>query len=115
MSSVKRMVPAVMHPMTKGKRFILLLLTCVLAILIFFGVTNIYRKEVVYHNLEQITPFHTIETTVYDLGNDFTATETTETKNTVISVKHSDRNLFSEEQWNEILSGIEDGSIFWED
>lgn len=99
----------------KGKRATIFLLICALIILIALGVTYVCRKEVLHYNLEQITPFHLIETTVYDLGDGFTATETIETKNTVISVRHSDRNLFSEEQWNEILAGIEDGRIFWED
>lgn len=99
----------------KEKRVTILLLVCALTILIALGVTSVCRKEVLYHDLKQITPFHSIETTIYDLGDNFTATETIETKNTVISVRHSDRNLFSEEQWNEILDGIEEGRIFWED
>lgn len=99
----------------KGKRATILLLICAFTIFISLGVTYICRKEVLYHNLKQITPFYSIETTVYDLGDDFTATETIETINTIISVRHSDKNLFSEEQWNEILAGIKDGRIFWED
>ncbi|OUN12025.1 hypothetical protein [Flavonifractor sp. An9] len=104
-----------MLSITKGKRIVTILLICVFAILSALSLNHKYRGEVLHHNLEQITPFHTIETTVYDLGGNVTATETVETQNTVISVRHSDRHLFSEEQWNVILSGIEDGSIFWED
>lgn len=104
-----------MLSITKGKRIVIILLICVLAIFAAISLSHKYRGEVLYHNLEQITPFHMIETTTYDFGNDFTTTEIVETQNTVISVRHSDKHLFSEEQWNVILSGIEDGSISWKD
>ena len=71
--------------------------------------------KVIYHAEEWISPFENIEITEYDLGDGYTSTVTTNTVIEVTSVKHTDENEFSPEQWKEILDGIADGSILWED
>ena len=73
------------------------------------------NAKVISHDEEWLTPFKSITTTVYDLGDGFTSTVTTTTTTKITSVKHTDEGMFSAEQWNEILSGIADGSIVWED
>lgn len=73
------------------------------------------NTEVISHTEKWFTPFESATTTVYDLGDGLTSTLTTTTNTTIISVKHSDKRLFSTEQWNEILRGIADGDIVWED
>lgn len=53
-----------------------------------------------------ITPFASVITTEHNLGNGYTAKSTTTSVTTIESVKHSDKRLFSSEQWNVILAGI---------
>jgi hypothetical protein len=90
--------------------------------LLSIGVT-VYKSDnlvsrstnVISHGKNWLTPFESIETTVYDLGDGFTSTVTTTTITKITSVKHADERMYSTEQWNEILSGITSGSITWED
>lgn len=72
-------------------------------------------NTIISHDEKWIMPFESIITTVYDLGDGFTAKSTTTTVTNITSVKHTDKGEFTTEQWNEILAGIADGSIVWED
>ena len=93
-----------------------LLSTLLVTIFLFsIGVAFYKGDKVISHNEEWITPFKSITTTVYDLGDGYTSTVTTTTDMTIASVKHTDQGMFSTEQWHEILCGIENGSIVWED
>lgn len=97
----------------KGLQILLLL---VVAICLLGGWISFERLPTIILQTEHwITPFESIETIVYDLGDGFTATETKTTITKVTSVRHSDARLFSDAQWNEILNGIEKGDISWED
>lgn len=81
--------------------------------LVFLIATPLPR--IVSCDIEWISPFESIETTTYNLGDDVSATCTTITQNNITSVKHSDRRLFSDTQWNYILQEIDSGNIIWED
>ncbi|WP_312448143.1 hypothetical protein [Lacrimispora sp.] len=86
-----------------------------------FGIgISIYKSDIVVdriisHDEKWLTPFESITTTIYDLGDGFTSTVTTTTVKKITSVGHADEGMFSAEQWDEILSGIANGSIVWED
>ncbi|GLC79282.1 hypothetical protein [Lacrimispora brassicae] len=106
------------------KSSIKILLGVLLVTIFLFGIgTAVYESDIIVgrnaniisHDEEWLTPFESIATTVYDLGDGFTSTVTTTTVTKINSVKHTDEGLFSAEQWNEILSGIASGSIVWED
>lgn len=73
------------------------------------------QHKILEHNEEWIGPFESTSTTVYDLGDGYTAVEETETTRKIKSLSHSDKKMFTPEQWSEILKGIEDGSIVWND
>lgn len=88
---------------------------CGVATTIFiYGIENPQHK-ILEHNEEWVGPFESISTTVYDLGDGYTAVEETKTTRTITSLSHSDKKMFTPEQWSEILKGIEDGSIVWND
>lgn len=100
----------------KTKLSIKLLLGVVAPIIITCGVVNsVNNLNTISYDEKWITPFESVVTTEYNLGDGFTAKSTTTSVTTIISVKHSDERMFSSEQWNAILSGIADGSIVWED
>lgn len=73
------------------------------------------QHKILEHNEEWIGPFESTSTTVYDLGDGYTAVEETQTTTKIKSLSHSDKKMFTPEQWSEILKGIEDGSIVWND
>ncbi|MDY5415073.1 M56 family metallopeptidase [Anaerotignum sp.] len=88
---------------------------CGVATTIFvYGMYNTQHK-ILEHNEEWIGPFESTSTTVYDLGDGYTAVEETQTTRKIKSLSHSDKKMFTPEQWSEILKGIEDGSIVWND
>lgn len=54
--------------------------------------------KIISHSEEWITPFDSVETTIYDLGDGFTSTVTTTTTTKISSVRHSDKSKFSVDQ-----------------
>ena len=85
-------------------------------IITIFIVINIFlSRKIIYYNDEWLTPFESIKTTIYDLGDGFTSKTTTKTIIKINSVNKKDKKIFSNEQWNQILIGIENGEIAWED
>lgn len=93
------------------------LLGVLIVTILLFGIEMIVYKSdnVISYHEQWITPFESIATTIYDLGDGYTSTVTTSTVTAIIRVKHTDQGMFSTAQWNEILSGIESGNIIWED
>jgi|GEM_PF-2218245 len=77
--------------------------------------TYVSGMNIISYEEKWITPFESVITTEYNLGDGFTAKSTTTSVTTISSVRHSDERMFSSEQWNAILNGIADGSIVWED
>ena len=93
-----------------------LLLGALATIIIACGVVKSANNfNTISYDEKWLTPFESITTTVYDLGDGFTSTVTTTTVNKIISVGHTDDGMYTAEQWDEILRGIENGSIVWED
>jgi hypothetical protein len=71
--------------------------------------------RIVSFDEKQITPFEFITAATYDLGDGWTVEETSSTVTIITSVKHTDKRRFTAEQWEEILDGIANGNIVWED